>query len=256
MTTLRTQMDRSTTVGSPPQETARIWTARSTESVFQKLTNAKLLRGVASATTRRIPLQSGGNRIVVEHQEVLGVTPEMMEWWFTHFPYVEILLPNQEIVSAYRLWHPFDHQCVRVKHHSLSGQLGMAVGAQLELGSTWGSFVRKSSLRVRRMDPRGLFAQFLSGPWVIAAIEEAFEKTSNGTLCVSSLTLGPSLCAFLRAPRVRRFGPGVLDAWVKHKVEEVGNLQHIVPQLYRSFSETVGRAGAVSDISNLRRSSR
>ncbi len=224
----------STTVVAEPGS-GRIWTVCTTDSLFRDLNDATLLRRPASATMWRFPVARGGIRVVIEHEEIDSVTPEMLEWWFTHFPYIDILLPDRQVVSAYRLWHPFDHRRVSVKQHSLSGQLGMAVGARVELESSWGKFARNSTLRVRRMDAGGYLAQVVAGPWIIAAIKETFERTNKGTRCVTSLTLQSRFSAYLLASRTRRFTQSVVDAWVKHKIEEIGNLQRILPQLYYSF---------------------
>ena len=191
------------------------------------------LRQVSSAVILRQPLEYGGTQITIEHQDVAGVTPEMLEWWYAHFPYLALVLPGGETISAYRLWHPADHRNVHIKRHSLSGQLGVSIGARLVLTSRWGSLFRTSSLRVRHMNVHGLAMNIVVGPCVIGVIEECFEPVADGTRYTTSLILHPDRLSLLGIFRSRLFTPATLDAWVKHKVEEIGNMERVVPLLYR-----------------------
>jgi hypothetical protein len=211
-----------------------IWTVRSTGDLFSDWSDISHLRAVTGATTRRVPLKNGAYLINIVHENLSGVTPKMLEWWFTHFPYYAVALPDGDVVSAYRLWHPHDHQRVKIKRHSLSGQLGMTVGARLELRGSWGALPRKSVLRIRHMNQRGLLADILFGPWVIGVIDERFEPSYSGTQLVTTLRLRRDQFAWLRPFRLSWFSPVVLDAWVKHKIEEVGNLERVVPPLFHS----------------------
>lgn len=163
----------------------------------------------------------------------------MLEWWFTHFPYHAISFPDGLVVSAYRLWHSLNHNEIKVKHHSLSGQLGMAMGARLELRERWGSEPRRTSLRVMRMDDSGLAMKIVLGPLLLGEVEETFEPNNQGTRCTSSLKTLPSRWGFRHALRSRHFSPAIVDTWVKHKVEEIGNFERFLPQLYAQTS--IGR---------------
>lgn len=209
-----------------------VWVPQSLGDAFDNWNDAGRLRPVGSAVTSRVPLGKGGSLVTIEHETIRGVTAEMLEWWFTHFPYYAVALPSGEIVSAYRLWHPVDHRSVKVRRHSLSGQLGMAIGARLDLRSAWSGLPRRTSLRIRRMDRNGLAMNIVAGPQTIGAIEEVFQVRDEGIHCTTALTLCPRKPILFRPFRSRRFSSGIVTAWVKHKIEEVGNLERVLPPLY------------------------
>lgn len=203
--------------------------------------NPRRVRSLASAVTE-YNATAGTERMIVRHETVRRVTPEMLEWWYRHFPYYAVKFPDGVAVSAYALWHPFDHRKAVVVQHSLSGQLGLTPGAHIELHSRWGSENRRTTLEVERMDGAGLCMKIASGPIVIGTVEESFRVVSHGIQCTSIITLSASGPSYERLPLCRRFSSDVLSAWAKHKVEELGNLERILPSVYDSAKRTRDRS--------------
>lgn len=65
-----------------------------------------------------------------------------------------------------------------------------------------------------------------------------FSAVRGGTLYVSSLTVGTTLPVLRRVlnPLIHgiMFTEAMGQAWLKHNVEEVGLLEHIIPLLYHA----------------------
>ena len=199
-------------------------------------------RPVDSARTWRETLPGGGWRVIVEHEALRGVTPAMLAWWYAHVPYLEIAVPGGRIVTGYVLWHPFDHRAMTVTRHSLSGQLGFTKGADLELDACWGPFRRRTHLRVRRMDARGLSAHVVADGDAIAAIDEAFEPARGGTRCTTVMSVAVDARGTQPDASDAAFNAEIARAWVRHKIEEVGRLQLILPALHLASASPRVRA--------------
>ena len=207
--------------------------------------NPRRIRSLASAITEHDRTRGGNERIIVRHELVRRVTPEMLEWWYLHFPYYAVKFPDGVAVTAYGLWHPFDHGKAVVLQHSLSGQIGLACGANLELHSRWGSENRRTTLEVVRMDKTGLRMKIVSGSIIIGVVEELFRAAKHGTQCTSILTLSGAGQPYDRLPASRRFSSAIVSAWAKHKVEELGNLERILPIVFNSARRTRDRGISV-----------
>jgi hypothetical protein len=79
--------------------------------------------------------------------------------------------------------------------------------------------------------------------WIeVGDLQHTFERTAEGTLYRSELLVGSSLPGIGRLvnalARWRLFPPEVGRAWLKHNVEEVGNFQFFLPQLYAEAQRT------------------
>ena len=84
----------------------------------------------------------------------------------------------------------------------------------------------------------------------VAAMDYEFKETSAGTFYRNSLSVGaPGILGRLVNPLIRRcvFDEARGHAWIKHNIEEVGNFESFLPQLYAA------EVGAESSISRERR---
>jgi hypothetical protein len=70
----------------------------------------------------------------------------------------------------------------------------------------------------------------------VVRLENAFEFASRGVRYVSRMKLGDDTLAgrllLNRVATQRAFPPGKLRAWVRHHVEEIGNLPNFLPDLF------------------------
>ena len=225
-----------------------LWMPEIDKSRLGDWANPRRVRSLASATTEYNRTAEGTEQIIVRHETIRGVTTEMLEWWYLHFPYYAVKLRDGVAISAYTLWHPFDHRKAVVVQHSLSGQLGLARGAQLELHSRWGSENRRTTLEVVRMDRAGLCMKIVHGSIIVGFVEETFRAADCNTQCTSTLTLTRSGQCDDRLPALRRFSTPIVSAWAKHKVEELGNLERILPSVFHSAQRTRDSSLAPADL--------
>jgi hypothetical protein len=101
---------------------------------------------------------------------------------------------------------------------------------------------------IEKLDETG----FVHGPRPfgppIARLEYTFTPVGDGTLYENSITFGPDLPVlrplFNRVIRPRVFPDAKARAWFKHNVEEVGNFEFFLPELYEKEEGLTGRSTA------------
>ncbi len=81
----------------------------------------------------------------------------------------------------------------------------------------------------------------------MARLEHTFTPVEGGTLYENSITLGPDGFAarhvFNSLIRPRVFPDHKAHAWLRHSVEEIGNLQFLLPTLYGRQTDRARDAG-------------
>lgn len=187
-----------------------------------------------SAKSRIEVLPDGRLHCWIEHEVLRGVTPRMLSWWFAHLEGPVVHAGRR--LPRYRVAHPLDHVQVRYARRRPDGTVG--VGAVVHLTAMLGGRPERLvdvHTRIVRLDDGG----FAHRPrWFglrAAAIDHRFEAVPGGTRLHSRLTIGfAGRWARPLNALVRRF---VFDlarghAWVRHKVEEVGQLEAFLPALH------------------------
>jgi hypothetical protein len=201
------------------------------------------MKDVSSAKTSSERLADGRMIHRIEHELIRGVTPEMLVWWFRTFPTARLSW-NDDLVSMYRVWHPRDHvRCTVVrKPFDRADGPGVSTGAIVIIIERLGPTVTRTRARVAQMDETGL-RLVVRKLWIrVGGLHHTFERTTEGTLYRSELVVGstlPGIGKLVNAlVRRRFFPPAVGEAWLKHNVEEVGNFQFFLPQLYEEAQRT------------------
>jgi succinate dehydrogenase/fumarate reductase flavoprotein subunit len=153
---------------------------------------------------------------VVDHDELVGVTPEMIDWWWV----------NME--KGYPLWEPNDHRSfVWEVPPPVGGYLGAIQIAEEKMGP-----LPPVKIRIRWDDPDGCpipriyeHAIVASGinpeGRVQAMILHEYEKSPRGTRMRSTM---------------RFFGPvppGLPEIWKLHDRSEVATFPRFLPELHR-----------------------
>jgi DAPG hydrolase PhiG domain len=193
------------------------------------------MKDLSSAQTSSERLPDGRVRYRIEHELLRGVTPEMLVWWFRTFPSTRLAW-NDQLVPMYRIWHPRDHVRCSVMPTLLDRAPGVTRGATVIIIERLGPKVTRTRARVLQMDESGLelIARKL---WIrVGSLRHTFERTDEGTLYRSELVVGSALPGVGRLvntlARRRLFPAEVGEAWLRHNVEEVGNFQFFLPELY------------------------
>ena len=153
---------------------------------------------------------------VVDHEELFGVTPEMIDWWWV----------NME--KGYPLWEPNDHKSfVWEVPPPEGGYLGAIQIAEEKMGP-----MPPMKIRIRWDDPddcpisriyeHAIVASGINAEGEVQAmILHEYEKSPNGTRMRSTMRfLGP-------------VPPGLPEIWKIHDRAEVSTFPNFLPDLYK-----------------------
>ena len=153
--------------------------------------------------------ESGGKTIdlVTDHEEIRGVTPEMMQWWML----------NACRSDNYRKWYPKDH--IVFIWETPPGKEGLA-GAVSVVVESIGEFTA-SPLRIRPEDPPGWSSISDPDDRRIAWLHDKAEVTPT------SIKLRTTFRCPAKTPR--KF----LDAMTRHSLEENARFAEFLPEMYR-----------------------
>lgn len=114
-----------------------------------------------------------------------------------------------------------------------SGRPGLAEGARIHIVEAVGDNIVDGIGHVERRDETGSTLVVKLGPFEILRLDHDFEPTPQGMKVTSHLVFGsdaPIIGRLITSLARTRFDP---DAWVRHGVEEFGNLEYILPTLYQ-----------------------
>ena len=197
------------------------------------------LKPVLSAQSGVETLADGRKRYWVKHEVLKGVGPSMLAWWFTHFAEGEVEIQGRPF-DRYRVWHPFDHVYARYVRRTPDGLGGP--GTQIALCEYLARNPRfriEATSTVEKVDETGFIHKVMRGGIQLARMEHVFTETDTGTqdencLIVPGSPLLVPLARFL-LPRLMPADKG--EAWLKHSIEEMGTLEHFLPELYAREAE-------------------
>ena len=193
------------------------------------------MKSLDSAETEMRFLPDGRLHLHIRHDVLHGVTPAMLVWWFQHLEGT-IELQGRSW-PRYRIWHPVDHIAIRYARRLPDGSVGP--GAQIHIQEALGGnphWLVDIVTTIERLDEGG----FVHAPWVagvrVASLEYTFTAVPGGTLYENSITVGPQnpigRMFVNRVVRPRLFPDDKARAWLRHNVEEVGNFEFFLPDLY------------------------
>ncbi|MGH7858718.1 MAG: DAPG hydrolase family protein, partial [Candidatus Binatia bacterium] len=193
------------------------------------------MKELSSAKTEFRYLDDGRLYLGIRHEVLRGVTPPMLVWWFSH------LEGDMELggrtCPRYQIWHPIDHISIRYARRRPDGTVGP--GAQIHIQEALGGrldYLVDIVTTIERLDEGG----FTHGPRILGMplirLDYTFTPVADGTLYENSITCGPAFpplrAFFNRVLRPRFFPDAKAHAWFRHNVEEVGNFEFFLPDLY------------------------
>ena len=193
------------------------------------------MKPLSSAETEFRFLDDGRLHLHIRHEVLRGVTPKMLVWWFQHLE-GDIEIAGR-IHPRYLIWHPVDHIAVRYARRRPDGTIGP--GAKIHIREAFGGNPDYSVdivTTIEKLDETG----FVHAPRHLgvrlAVLEYAFMPVAGGTFYENSITFGPEkpllrpLFNQLLRPLV--YPDDKARAWLRHNVEEVGNFEFFLPELY------------------------
>lgn len=175
----------------------------------------------------------------IEHADLPGLTPQDLCWWFGNIDGDVVI--GSATLSRYHAWHPGDHI-----HWALArpGPTGRAeAGARFHITEALGrnmAYLVDVIEDVTRLDRTGITLEKRVLGQVVSRLSHDFGTGAGGASYRSCLTVGfetPGIGQVLN-PAIRRvhFPMAMGRAWIRHNIEEVGLLEHLVPLLRDSGS--------------------
>jgi hypothetical protein len=193
------------------------------------------MKPLQSAQTSFQKLPNGQLVLTIAHDVVRGVSPRMIAWWFQNLDgFMEF---EGQTYSRYFVWHPIDHLHWEIVQRGPGGSTGR--GAFFRIVEAFGANPKHSIdsvERVEKCDEEGLTLVKCIFGMEVFRLEHTFAETPFGTQYDSRMVVGSSLPVlggvFNRLIRPLVFSDKSAQLWLKHNIEEVGNFEVFLPELY------------------------
>ena len=191
------------------------------------------LRSVDTAHTEVQSFPGGRMRVTIDHQPLAGITPAMLLWWFRHIGDPTSYAGRR--MSSYLAWHPLDHIHWELARPAPGG--GAGEGARFRIVEAFGrreEFYVDTTDTVEKLDSTGirLVRRIMGAP--VLQLEHTWSAGDHRTHYVSVLDIGarsPLMTPINRYLTTRLFPEPLLRAWLVHNIEEVGYLEHLLPDV-------------------------
>jgi hypothetical protein len=194
------------------------------------------MKPLGSARVGESALPEGRVRLYVEHEVLRGVTPAMLAWWWPHID--GLMTVGSNTWPRYLVWHPVDHIHFEIARRAADG--GIGPGAVFHIVEALGADMRNLvdvRLHLREAGEQGALVEVMALGRSVLQINARFRPDAAGTRVVSTMTIGPPWGATGRWLVDRLFPPQRRQAWLRHCVEEIGNLEFFLPALYAQFRD-------------------
>lgn len=193
------------------------------------------MKPLESAVTRFAITDAGVLDLTIDHDLIRGVTPSMLLWWFRNIG--GDMTCQGRTYPRYLVWHPKDHI-----HWSLAkgrANKHVGVGSYFRIVEAFGGdmrFLVDSTERVEKLDATGIRLVKRVGSTEIFSLQHDFIQDGPNTRYRSRMTVGigkgPFSGIFNSHIRPFFFTEEMAHAWLKHNIEEVGNFEFFLPELY------------------------
>jgi hypothetical protein len=198
------------------------------------------LKAQPSAKSGCETLTDGRSKYWVD--EVLpGITPKMLVWWFSH------LEGDMEVdghrYPRYRVWHPLDHVYAVYVRRCPDGSIGPGAQiANLEYLGRNPRYKVQVVATVERLDEQIFIHNVVVAGLHVVRMEHTFEEVSGGTRFGHFMYVPGAPTGRLGKAAVSAFfSHSKGEAWLKHAIEEMGNLENFLPGLYERETAATAR---------------
>lgn len=212
------------------------------------------MRSVDTATVRFTHAPHHRRRVTIDHRVLAGVTPAMTLEWFTHLG--GTMSYGGEIIDRYLAWHPIDHIRWELARPAPGG--GAAEGARFRIVEEFGArpdFHVDVVDRVEKLDETGIRLVTRIAGVLSMQLEHTWSAGPDGTHYVTVFDIGARTPLFAPINRVlcRRFPDEMVSAWIRHNIEEVGQLEYLLPLLESQQGSAPRAAPAATSVDHHRR---
>ena len=172
--------------------------------------------------------------VTIAHAPLQQVTPDMLAWWYGHIP--GTMQYAGQICPRYLVWHPLDHIAYEL---TTPGDV-IGAGSQLHITEALGRDLDKLidlQVTVETIDSdAAIMSKRVLGSSIIR-LENEFTPSNAGCRYLTRLTVGDTTAlgrlALNSVAHNHAFPAPKLAAWIRHHVEEIGNLENFLPDLFR-----------------------
>lgn len=199
------------------------------------------MKTLNSAHTNFQRMPFGSFELTIEHSTVRGVSPEMLAWWFKNIG--GTMIWHGAEYPRYTVWHPTDHIKWELAQAAPTG--GAGAGAYFRIVEAFGADPNMkvdSTELVTKLDHTGIHLVRRIAGLEIFSLEHWFEPVPGGTRYTSRMQVGHEswLGKWVVNPLLHHFifNAAMGHAWLQHNVEEVGNFEMFLPELYQKEAKT------------------
>lgn len=196
------------------------------------------MKPLESAKTEFVINSDNVYHLKIRHDVIRGVTPEMLEWWFRNIG--GEMEYRGVMYNKYLLWHPIDHIFWKLaKNTRKDGTVG--VGSYFRIVEAFNGDMTQlidSTEKVVKLDRTGIkLVRYILGDPIFSLEHEFVPVGSDSTQYNSHMIVGSGslfgkyIFNLLIRPKI--FTEQMGRSWLKHNVEEVGNFEFFLPELYK-----------------------
>lgn len=193
------------------------------------------MKTLASAKTNFLIDKNNVFHLTIEHDILRGVTPKMLCWWFQNID--GEMTYQGKTYPKYLVWHPKDHIHWRLTKSSANNKI--EPGSYFRIVEAFDRNMKlliDSIELVEKLDETGIRLTRKIGKIEVFSLQHDFIKDGNNTIYKSKMIIGTSNAfwstIFNSYIRPLFFTPEMGTAWLKHNIEEVGNFEFFLPELY------------------------
>jgi len=193
------------------------------------------MKPLESAKTSFKVDNDGVFKLKIEHDIISEVTPKMLAWWFANIG--GEMTYNGKTYPRYLVWHPRDHIHWSLAKKSANKHVG--TGSYFRIVEAFDRdkrFLVDSIEQVEKLDETGIRLVRRIGTNEIFSLQHDFIQEGQHTRYKSLMTVGSSKKPFNKILnsyiRPLFFSKEMGHAWLLHNVEEVGNFEFFLPELY------------------------
>lgn len=193
------------------------------------------MKPLDSAKTSFITDNNGVFKLTIEHDIINGVTPKMLLWWFQNIG--GEMTYQGKAYPKYLVWHPGDH--IRWSLAKTSSYKNIGVGSYFRIVEAFDrnmEFLVDSTEFVEKLDKTGIRLIKKVGGTKVFSLQHDFIKDGNSTIYKSEMFVGTNKKLigkiFNYGIRPLFFSKQMATAWLKHNIEEVGNFEFFLPELF------------------------
>jgi hypothetical protein len=191
------------------------------------------LRTVDTATVRYTALPNNRRRITIDHRPLTGITPAMLLDWFRNLG--GTMSYGGRVIDRYLAWHPIDHVRWELARAAPTG--GAGEGARFHMVEAFGGrpeYLVDEVARVEKLDETGIRLVVRVAGVIVFQLEHTWSAGADGAHYVTVMDLGTRRLSLVNRIVSGHFPEDKTRAWVAHNIEEVGQLEFLLPELARS----------------------